>query len=506
MKQFTLLMIWVALATLISCGKDDPFFQTTHPEHGQIALEADWSERGVDVPIPDSFTTIVNGSSVTADHSAVFLLTPGNYQALLFSAADNVVVSDGIATVATTDGITEALPEWFFAATADIMSVADRDDHIPVAMKQQTRALTLELTVTNSNAKHIERVEGILTGIASTLELATGIHSSESTVEPVFAIDGNRITAHLRLLGIADSKQELTLQVYMAGMPVSFTLDLTESFSEFNSRKNSPLTISREINIQSAGGTINLSADWSKSGNNIPASYLAVVGDETYDYTSASNILILAPGTYQALLYNAVEHIAVVGNIVTASADPLLGWFFSGTEEFVAKAGKATDVSVMMHSRVREMTLELNVAEGNINQIKRITGNLSGIASTLNLVTGELGSESRVVPVITIKGNKVTLYLRLLGTVGDEQELTLYIQYTDGLTLQLTIDLTESFKNFNDSKSTSFTYSENISFPTTPPTTPVKPPVTMPIPHVTPPVTPQSEVPSATTGRTTILN
>ena len=51
----------------------------------------------------------------------------------------------------------------------------------------------------------------------------------------------------------------------------------------------------------------------------------------------------------------------------------LPGWLFSGAAEFVSEAGKVTDISVEMQQRVREMTLELTVAEGNTNLIERIT-------------------------------------------------------------------------------------------------------------------------------------
>ena len=468
MKQTKLLMLWVALAMLVSsCSKDeDPLFKTTHPEQGQIALRVDWSERGTDVLIPGSFTAVVGGQSLTVADSAVFLLLPGNYSALLFSETDKVAVSGGIATVATTDGITNALPGWFFSGVADITSVADRDDRLTVVMQQQTRELTIVLTVADGNADIIERVEGALTGIASTLDLATGEYGGASTVEPVFNISGNTITASLRLLGVTGDRQELTLQVYIAGLPMSLTLDLTEPLGGFNSRKNSPLTINSELNVQNAvhptKGTINLTADWSESGDDIPASYRAVVGIEEYYYTSAVNTLALEPGAYQAILYNAPENITVAGNIATVSANALPGWFFSGAAEFDAEASKVKDVSVAMHRRVREMTLELTVAEGNTELIERITGSLSGIASTLNLATGELGGKSTVETIVTIDGNKVTVYLRLLGTIGDEQQLTLYIYYTDGVTLPLTIDLTEPLENFNNGESAPIIITDEI--------------------------------------------
>ena len=132
---------------------------------------------------------------------------------------------------------------------------ADTDYDLTAAMHQQVRQLTLVIEPTGDAADRIESIEGSLSGVAGTLDFATGTYGAASDVALHFTRiteggDAGKWTATVRLLGVTGSTQILTATLtYSNGnpQPTELESDLTEALADFNADKTVPLTL---------GGTI----------------------------------------------------------------------------------------------------------------------------------------------------------------------------------------------------------------------------------------------------------
>ena len=76
------------------------------------------------------------------------------------------------------------------------------------------------------------------------------------------------------------------------------------------------------------------------------------------------------------------------------------------------------------------------------------------------------GEAVSTAPVFTRSGDKIEADLRLLGTMGEAQVLTLTLTFTDGLTQTVESDLTEVLANFNDDMEQTFTVTGSLRTPT----------------------------------------
>ena len=119
-----------------------------------------------------------------------------------------------------------------------------------------------------------------------------------------------------------------------------------------------------------------------------------------------------------------------------------------------------------MAQRTRDLRLELTVTEGDPQRITAITGTLSGVAGAYDLRSETLHGEAvSTAPAFTRNGDKIEADLRLLGTLGEAQVLTLTLTFTDGLTQTVESDLTEALANFNGDRGEAFTVTGSLRTP-----------------------------------------
>lgn len=165
---------------------------------------------------------------------------------------------------------------------------------------------------------------------------------------------------------------------------------------------------------------------------------------------------LFEPGSHTLVAHNAADKIAVSGLTATVAAarnggiDPLPGYLLSAAHGIEVMQDDTTRVVLPMRQRVRDLHIELTVTEGDPDRIASVEGTLSGIAGAFDLaqqsITGEAANTS---PAFTRAGDKVTADVRLLGTAGGRQTLTLEIRFTDGRTQTAESDLTELLAGFN---------------------------------------------------------
>jgi len=263
-RQYINMMGMAAAVLLSSCVKDT-LYDTPHPDHGKIAVTADWSARGEGIDIPATWTVTMGdytGTETSATHAPDHLFAPGSYTLAVWNPAEGITVSGTTATIAAatgnragTDAFVDNAPGWFFTHTEQVSIEKDKDYPLTAVMRQQVRELTLVIKPAGDAADRIESIWGTLSGAAGTLDFATGTHGTPSEVELHFTKitegdDAGKWMATVRLLGIAGDAQRLTATLtYTDGnpQPTSLNSDLTSALNGFNDGKTAPLTL---------GGTI----------------------------------------------------------------------------------------------------------------------------------------------------------------------------------------------------------------------------------------------------------
>ena len=137
---------------------------------------------------------------------------------------------------------------------------------------------------------------------------------------------------------------------------------------------------------------------------------------------------------------------------LTDLIDPLPETLYSGTKTVTVVADDTLHLDLSVAQRTRDLRLELTVTEGAPERIASITGTLSGVAGAYDLRGETLYGEAvSTAPAFTRNGDKIEADLRLLGTMGGAQVLTLRLSFLNGNPQDITIesDLTEQLAGFN---------------------------------------------------------
>ena len=242
-------------------------YNTDHPATGKLSLTTDWTNRTEGVAVPASYTAecVDPGGKVTLTGTVVEypnLFVPGTYTLHLYNTAEKITLSGTTATVASagTAGI-DPLPGFQFWGAITQTIEADKDYSATVTMRQITRQLSFDLTIAEGDPERITALTATLDGVAGAWDMATDAPGGAvATVTPAFTRTGDKLTATVRLLGIAGAKQTLTLNLTFAdGRTQQIVSDITSPLTAFNSDKKAPLTLSGHVNTpiaSSHGGTI----------------------------------------------------------------------------------------------------------------------------------------------------------------------------------------------------------------------------------------------------------
>lgn len=221
-------------------------------------------------------------------------------------------------------------------------------------------------------------------------------------------------------------------------------------------------------------GNITLVTDWSKrtAGIEQPASYLVVMAGQTINCTEASTCLPeFNAGTYPIHIYNSCDKITINGNTATVASNNNMvetnpGWLFTAVTEAVYADFKVETIIAVMQQQVRQLTIELTVAEGDPEHIASTAATLTGIANSLDFRSNvHSGTNLSVAPVFVRNGNKLTATVHLLGTTPELQNLTLDIAFTDGRTQRIESEVSSMLANFNTNKHLPVNISANLNTP-----------------------------------------
>ncbi|MBK5720794.1 FimB/Mfa2 family fimbrial subunit [Dysgonomonas sp. Marseille-P4677] len=258
--SFTAIIVLFSVI-LPSCTKEE----LVNPP--KVTLTTDWTNRNEGVAIPSPYTVVLNNKNLTF-HSATNTLPEleaGTYPITIYNPADKITINGSTATVATSGSIVDAQPGWFFSSSLDAVFENDKEESLTAVMQQQVRLLNIELTITDGDIANIESVTASLSGVANILEMKTGVCSGAGLkVKPVFAQNGNKLSASLRLIGLTAEKQELILDItYKSKVDQQIISDVSSLLTGFNNNdKYKPLKLTGDMEIFTAIGIESTIKGW----------------------------------------------------------------------------------------------------------------------------------------------------------------------------------------------------------------------------------------------------
>lgn len=270
--------IFAAVMSLTSCVKDD-LYDTPHPNHGKVAVTADWSGRGDGIAVPDKWTVHIgdySGEETGATHAPDYLFTPGEYAIIACNPATDITVGGTTASVASVggkSGFINNAPGILFTYMQNVAIEKDKEYAFTAAMRQQVGRLTLVIEPTGDAADRIEKIEGSLSGAAGTMDFATDIYGAPSEVALHFTritegADVGKWTVTVWLLGTAGTEQKLSATITYAGgnpQPTALESDLTAALKDFNGNKTEPLTLGGSVvETPTEAGVTTEITDWDK--------------------------------------------------------------------------------------------------------------------------------------------------------------------------------------------------------------------------------------------------
>lgn len=238
---------------LASCVKDD-LYNTPHPDKGALVVTADFSERTEGNAVPDTYVLSVDGKACDANSGAPLcypeLLPAGEHEIVAYNEPAGMSLSGNVASVEVLqDGTVEPLPQYLYSYSGSVEAVADDTVRVTMPMGQRVRDLYLRFDITEGDVARLASVNGTLSGVAGAFDIAgETVTGAAMEVAPDFAVDGNSVAAHVRLLGTIGSRQTLSLNIeFTDGLTQTVESDVTDFLRDFGSDMLTPLELSGNL-------------------------------------------------------------------------------------------------------------------------------------------------------------------------------------------------------------------------------------------------------------------
>lgn len=174
---------------------------------------------------------------------------------------------------------------------------------------------------------------------------------------------------------------------------------------------------------------------------------------------------LLAPGSHTLLVYNEPQGMTVSGTTATigklgdGTLTPLPDYLFSAMKELDVAQDDTLRVTVPMVRRLCPIVLNLSLEDGNAEEIASITATLGGMAASVDLQTGAVGSENATVTLDVRQAvaktrayteGKLEMKCRVVGTNPQERQvLTVKVIMADGHVQTIESDLSDRLKDLN---------------------------------------------------------
>lgn len=242
-KQILRLVVaCMLLGTISACVKVELFDPL--PSKAQIILTTDWTNRDLNIPIPEKHVVVIDNQALTFEKASNMLptLEAGKYVIHIYNTPPTITIKENIASLEVVNGTVIDMPDYLFTSAMNIMIQDGKNENHRAIMKQQVRDLNLKLIVKEGHPNRIKNVKAKFSGVASELNIDTEVLSGSAVVLPSFTRQGDTLSAKLRLLGVIDKAQILTLTITFDDDTTQvIDSDLSALLVDFNSKKHQPL-------------------------------------------------------------------------------------------------------------------------------------------------------------------------------------------------------------------------------------------------------------------------
>jgi hypothetical protein len=211
---------------------------------------------------------------------------------------------------------------------------------------------------------------------------------------------------------------------------------------------------------------VKLTIDWRQrtQGVDAPTQYSVKTGELHLHGISEETFVIphtFLPGHHSIYVYNPASNIRIDGTTASVEVEngymkSLPGWFFTSAHHLTIEGGKDYHLSTVMQQQTGELRFVMLTPEDFADKVSRIQASLNGIASQLDLPSGEVTGLPISVMLDFTRNTKTsfTASTRIAGIIGDFQLFTYHILFEDANLPEITriSDLHAVLEDFNADK------------------------------------------------------
>ncbi len=216
----------------------------------------------------------------------------------------------------------------------------------------------------------------------------------------------------------------------------------------------------------------------------LPKSYVVEIGGESYAMGSDGSVILpnfFEPGDYPMIIYSVNEGVTYSDGIASVDldedgnviSDPALFFFGTQTLSIMADSNQLTELD--MNQIVGTMTIDLEIVNGDPDNIVSATANISGLASQWDCINDTIyGDAVNMSPPITQgasltksgeDNSHLTSQISMIGTSGNDQSLVITLTLLNGAVEVTTGDIASLLSGFNADKGSSITLTNTIWIP-----------------------------------------
>lgn len=253
-----IIKIFILISIVLPMVCCDTIIDLEDPLKGNITLATDWSKHTESISLPASYNVVIDNQTLNFTEKTNRLpeLEAGTYPVYVYNAAENITINGTSATVTTTANKVEALPGWLFTSVTEAVYADFRQETITATMVQQIRQLNLELTVTDGDPAALESVTASLSGIANGMDFRANTYMGAGLeVMPTLIREGDKLKGSVRLIGLTNEDQILTLDItYTTGKKQQIIDEISGKLQNFNRDKHNIMTLTTDMSITHEAG------------------------------------------------------------------------------------------------------------------------------------------------------------------------------------------------------------------------------------------------------------
>ena len=223
--------------------------------------------------------------------------------------------------------------------------------------------------------------------------------------------------------------------------------------------------------------TLKLTVAWDlHEGEETPSSHTLYIGADKRSVDGTTYTVFAEPAEKQTIfIHNSPTGMAVVDKVATlgeatrsvpTDPEPLSGSLYYGREVVNLPQDHISTVTIESIKGSAQILFKLEYPSSEVANVRSVKVELSGVAATRNLVSGELSNEVVLTqyPKLQASTGSINVLYNVLGTVGAKQEFTITVTDINGDEKSVKSDITEQLKQFN-AKLIPLTFGNSLDLP-----------------------------------------